>query len=243
MGAFWAILAVPDHILSGRRAVLLGRMYLLDNGPRGCTASAAILGQYTGLADRTVEKYRGELADYGLVYRVTGTRGWHVNLPSGLPPDRANDAQILAYMRQIVDAIGPAESTPTGAVPSEKVRLVGKEVRPAVGESTPVGVAKYAPHRTDSEAESTPTGGESVATTITTPTTGLMSTQETHKGTHESDASHLLETHENGNGGIPAGDGKAAVRELMDSLVGTFAPNPDREAENRKKWAAVRGAA
>src|SRR3989442_10636225 len=113
MGAFWAILAVPDQVLSGRRSILLAKMFLLDNGTRGCNASAAVLGRYTGLSERSVEKYRGELDALGLVYRVPGTRGWHVNLPTGLPGDRAKDAEILAYTRRRTATIAPEERRPS----------------------------------------------------------------------------------------------------------------------------------
>ncbi len=240
MGAFWAILAVPDHVLSGRRSVLLARMFLLDNGTRGCNAGAAVLSQYTGLSERTVEKYRAELADLGLVYRVPGTRGWHVNLPSGLPPNYAKDAEILAYMHRIVAAIAPAESTPSGVVEAdEKVRLPGSEVHPAVGESTPVGGTKYAQHRTDTEPESTPSGVESVVAIVTTPDAGLMSTHLTHdKGTHECDESHVEPTRENGNGnGVSqSGDVDRSAHPLLDLLPDHVRrPQPTADAEHKRQ--------
>ena len=34
----------------------------------------------------------------GLLFPVPGTRGWHLNLPTGLPPDRATDAEALAFL-------------------------------------------------------------------------------------------------------------------------------------------------
>lgn len=213
---------------------------MLDNGPRGCTASAKMLGQYTGLSERTVEKYRAELADRGLVYRVTGTRGWHVNLPTGVPPDRATDNEILHYAQRIVEVAGWPESTPTVAPESTPT---GAPVRPAVGESTPRGVDKYAQHRTDTTPESTPPGGESVVTTITTPTTGLMSTQETHdKSTHEYEASLLIETHEKGVS--QDGDGKESVQEILERIESRMTvPQQETVDERKEKWRrAARGA-
>ncbi len=240
MGAFWAILAVPDHVLSGRRSVLLARMFLLDNGPRGCNASAAVLANYTGLTARSVETYRGKLADLGLVYRVPGTRSWHVILPTGLPSDRASDAEILAYTGRIVATIAPTSvvlERPESTTPSD-------EVRPASRESTISVVSKYDQHRTDTEAESTPSVGESVATTITTPVAGLMSTHETHdKGTHEKrqthecDESHRESTHENGNGNGASQDGErqAPARPPVDPPRSRIAEAPTADEERKRQ--------
>src|SRR5437879_6496107 len=114
MSVFWSIIAVREEFLGGRRPVLLGRMWLLDNGPRGCTASAKALGSYTGLSPRTVEKYRIELADLGLLYQVAGTSGWHVSLPPGPPPPHATTAEIQAYARRIEAQLGPEKTTPPG---------------------------------------------------------------------------------------------------------------------------------
>lgn len=251
MGAFWAILAVPDHVLSGRRSVLLARMFLLDNGSRGCNASAAVLASYTGLTERSVETYRGKLADLGLVYRVHGTRGWHVNLPTGMPADRAPDAEILAYTRRIVAAIAPTESTPSVVLERESESTTPRdEVRPASGESTISVVDKYDQHRTDTEVESTPSVVESVATTITTPVAGLMSTHETHdKGTHElrqqqtheCDESHVEPTRENGNGNSASrsGDSKPSVRGLIQRLAEQMTVNDESLEQKRERLRAM----
>jgi len=222
-------------------------MFLLDNGARGCNASAAVLGRYTGLSERSVEKYRAQLAELGLVYRVTGTRGWHVNLPAGPPADHAKDAEILAYMRRIMVAIMPAESTPSVVLDTEPESTpTGDQVRQLGRESTPSVVAKYAQHRTDTEPESTPSGVESVANSVPTAPAGLMSTLETHdKGTHElrqqqtheHDASLLETTHENGNGnGVSRNaDSQASVREIVHLLGDRMtAPRQEESIEERR---------
>lgn len=156
MGCFWAIQEVPDELLSGGKRILLSRMYLLDNGSRGCCASAELLGRYTGLKERTVDKYRRELEAMGLLYGVPGTRGWHLNLPSGFPPDRATDAEIWDYARRIGEQIGARQTTPPG-------------------------VANHTPERGEGGPEIAPEGGDSVVKVRLSEPAGLMSTQETHE--------------------------------------------------------------
>jgi hypothetical protein len=156
MGCFWAILAVSDNVLSGGRRILLAKMFLLDNGSRGCSASAAVLGQYTGLTERTVDKYRREFHARGLLYPVHGTRGWHLALPSGLPADRADVPEIQVYARRIESQIGATESTPPGA-------------------------ANHTPRCPEDGPENPPGGVDSVPRDRAADPTGLMSTQETHE--------------------------------------------------------------
>jgi hypothetical protein len=131
-------------------------MYLLDNGCRGCTATAAVLGQYTGLTERTVDKYRRELEALGLLFAVAGTRGWHVILPSNLPPDRATVAQIQAYARRIGEHIGMPEVTPPGVV-------------------------SHTPGGADIGSEKPPAGGDSDSEDCEPSLAGLTSTRETHE--------------------------------------------------------------
>ncbi len=124
MGPFWAILAVSDSTLSGGRRILLARMYLLDNGQRGCTAHAGTLGALCGLSAETAEHYRRELESKGLLRRVAQTRAWHVVLPPNPPPDRATSEEIQAYARRIEAVIGPEppyrkSESPFGFEPNE----------------------------------------------------------------------------------------------------------------------------
>ena len=195
MGGFWAVLAVSDTVLSAGRRILLAKMYLLDNGSRGCSATAAVLGLYTGLTERTVDKYRRELEALGLVFAVPRTRGWHLNLPTGLPGDRATDSEIQEFARRIEAQIGVTETTPEG-VESPQETPMGQP-HATVKENTPGGAANRTAGCGDVGPESTPGGGDSVAKDGVTVATGLMSTQETRetaltsallrnrKGTHE----------------------------------------------------------
>ena len=76
MGCFWAILAVSDAVLSAGRRLLLGKMYLLDNGPRtasviaetpvrllGVTAWAfrSLLAQHPSITLKLLEEVAGRL--------------------------------------------------------------------------------------------------------------------------------------------------------------------------------------
>src|SRR5439155_23680862 len=101
---------------------------------------------------------RREFEAQCLLFPVTGTRGRHLNLPTGLPPDRATDAEIKAYVLRIEAQIG-------------------------VGETTPPGVANHTQGCGDTESESTHQGGDSVANDREADVAGLMSTQETREAT------------------------------------------------------------
>jgi hypothetical protein len=180
MGTFWAILEVRDDLLSGGLRILLGRMYLLDNGTRGCTASAAPLGSYTGLTPRTVDDYRRHLEQLGLAYRISGSRGWHVVLPPGQPGDRAGDDEIRTYAQRIEDAIAkPRPQSEQTPIERERNPDPGREIQhpeipTVVGESV----------------------GAQVSTTGSAVARGLMSTHEKDTALMSSSRSRTEGTHE-----------------------------------------------
>lgn len=190
MGAYWAILATRDELLSGGQRILLAKMYLLDNGDRGCSAPAAKLGAWCGLTEGTAEKYRRELGELGLVYRVTGTRTWHVTLPSGLPVDRATDEQVQAYARQIDAFLRNGKPTPAFVIPADETRTDGTtEPEPPFGE-TGTSVRRNRNGHPDRRSASEPTAirtviRDSVPELVTTDARfdafPLMSTQETRE--------------------------------------------------------------
>jgi hypothetical protein len=181
MGVFWAILEVIDRVLPAGVRILLARMYLLDNGTVGCNASAAQLAEYTGLTTRTVDEYRRRLDCHGLAFRVHGTHGWHVVLPTPMAADRATDKEIRDYARWIEAATIPLPESGNNAPPIEGSSEPGSEESPTRTGGTPNAKGEIR-HR-----ESPTHVGESVRRLTGAIPPGaaprLMSTHETHEDT------------------------------------------------------------
>jgi len=158
MGPFWAILATPDGALSGGQRILLAKIYLLDNGSRGCTASATALALWCGLTRETVDQYRRQLAEVGLLYRVPSARSWRVTLPPNQPPDRASDDEVLGFARRLADFI---RQQPGSA------RHQGKaESQLGVSRHLKIRAARWALRETEPECDPSPNGQPNQSTAV-----------------------------------------------------------------------------
>ena len=120
--------AVDDGVLSGGLKAVFLEMYGLDNGPMGCSATATRLAKRLGLSPRTVDDVRRELVELGLAYKVSGSNGWHLTMPTDCMPasDRPLDEDVYAAAQRLAAYLRPDRETPahkrgaSGRVPIQR---------------------------------------------------------------------------------------------------------------------------